>query len=171
MITGILFLSLIAMTAPGTAQDTPTAKTSLAKTITWLIEFSAAHRVLMRGSDVYHAGPISSREKCTLEIDMSVARFEKKWSVHHVTAMVTLSRVRHISWLTDVGSLPRHSIRLQSGRTNPAIEEVIKTGDDLTTTTQAITLDLLFDSSDAAAQFERGISHAIFLCGGKASLN
>ena len=171
MIAATLLLTLIAMSAPGAAQDTPTAKTSLAKTITWLIEFSAAHRVLMRGSDVYHAGPISSREKCTLEIDMSVARFERKWSVNHVTATVKLPQIRHISWLTDVGRLPRHAVRLRSGRSEPAIEEVVKTGDDLTTTTQPITLDLLFDSSDAAAKFGRGISHAIFLCGGKASLN
>jgi len=171
MTTAALFLTVIAMSAAGAAQDTPSAKTSLAQTITWLIDFSVAHRVPAHGNDVYHAGPISSPAKCTLEIDMSVARFEKKWSVNHVTATVKLAQIRHISWLRDVGELPRHPVRLQSGGAEPAIEEVTKTADDLTTTTKPIALDLLFDSSKASAQFGQGISHAIFLCGGKASLN
>jgi hypothetical protein len=169
MTTAALFLIVIAMSAAGAAQDTASAKASLDQTIKWLIDFSVAHRV-PQGNDVYRAGPISSPAKCTLEIDMSVARFEKKWSVNHVTATVKLAQIRHISWLADVGGLPLHPVSLQSGA-EPAIEEVIKTGDDLATTTQPKKLNLLFDSSKASVEFGRAISHAIFLCGGKASLN
>jgi hypothetical protein len=171
MTTAVLFLTGIAMSAAGVAQNTPSAKTSWAQTVVWLIDFAAAHRVPAHASDVYQAGPLSSPEKCKLEIDMSVARFETKWSVNHVTATIKLAQIRHIGWLTDGGTRPSHPVRLQSGRTEPAIEEVTKTSDDLTTTTQPITLDLLFDSADAAARFGRGISHAILLCGGKTSLD
>lgn len=167
MVYRTLFLSMITIATFSAAEETPSAKTSLPSTITWISTFSAAHRVFKSRSDTYRAAPISSREKCTLEIDMSVVEFETKWSVNHVTATVKLAHIQNVSWHPDDGGIPRSSVRLRGGRSDPAIEEVTKTSDDLTTTTQPMTLDLQFDSANAAAQFGRAISHAVLLCGGR----
>jgi hypothetical protein len=170
MINKTLVLLIIVSAVIAAAQNNPTAKTSLANTIIWITQVSAAHRILVRGGDVDRAGPISSPERCTIVLDMSVPRFEQKWSVNHLTATVKLSRIRHISWQNDAGQPSRHAVRLRSGHSELAIEEVIETSEGLTTTTRPITLDLLLDSGDAAVQFAHAVSHAVSRCGGKTPL-
>lgn len=161
-----LFLTIIASATLGTAQTAPTAKTSLADTITWLANFSATHGVVMEHNNVVRANSISGGEGCKIEIDTNIPRPKDNSSVKHLTARVNLSQIENVVWLTDKAAGAQPHVRLEGRHSDAAIDEVSETGDGLTTTAQSPEIDLLFDSADAAAQFAHGIDHAISLCGG-----